>query len=926
MIHPNQPLALSAAKNASTVVVGSPLLAASPASSPAAACCSSQLQQRRAAGPGRRGAGRLAAPRCSTIEQAAGVSSAVTVDRTLTVTATVTVQPPIGVVYAARGIDDLTDLIGKTLLLELVSSELDPRTGKEKETVSAFAHRTMKQDTYEAEFAVPATFGPVGAVLVENEHHREMFVKEICLVTGADDSSAVTFDCNSWVHSKFDNPDRRIFFTVKSYLPAQTPKGIEALRKKELETLRGDGTGERKFFDRVYDYDVYNDLGDPDFKIEHLRPVLGGDEHPYPRRCRTGRPHTEIDPRTEKRRGPVYVPRDEQFSDVKGMTFSATTLRSGLHAMLPALEPLLANQELRFPHFPAIDGLYSVGIPLPAQLAAAGAATATAGGAAASSSTSTNIVGGVIPRLVRMIEDTTDHVLRFDVPEMFERDRFSWFRDEEFARQVLAGVNPICIQLLTEFPIVSKLDPEVYGPPESALTKELLESQIVESVTVEEAMAQRRLFILDYHDVFLPYVHRVRERPETTLYGSRTVFFLTGAGTLSPLAIELARPQSPTRPQWRRAFVHGPDATASWLWKLAKAHVLSHDTGYHQLVSHWLRTHCCVEPYIIAANRQLSRMHPVHRLLHPHFRYTMEINALARESLINADGIIEESFWPGRYAMELSSVAYAATWRFDAEALPEDLVRRGLAVRQEDGELELTIKDYPYANDGLLVWNSIKQWASDYIDFYYKSDEEVACDEEVRAWWEEVRTKGHADKKDEPWWPAVDTRDGLIGVLTTIMWVTSGHHAAVNFGQYHYGGYFPNRPTVMRKKMPVEENKEEEMKKFMEMPEHVLLDTMPSKMQAITIMATLDILSSHSPDEEYMGEHAEPAWLAEPRVKAAFERFAGRMKEIEGIVDERNNDPELRNRCGAGIVPYELLKPFSTPGVTGRGIPNSISI
>ncbi|EEC72668.1 hypothetical protein OsI_06220 [Oryza sativa Indica Group] len=893
MIHPNQPLALSAAKNASTVVVGSPLLAASPASSPAAACCSSQLQQRRAAGPGRRGAGRLAAPRCSTIEQAAGVSSA----------------PPIGVVYAARGIDDLTDLIGKTLLLELVSSELDPRTGKEKETVSAFVHRTMKQDTYEAEFAVPATFGPVGAVLVENEHHREMFVKEIRLVTGADDSSAVTFDCNSW-----------------SYLPAQTPKGIEALRKKELETLRGDGTGERKFFDRVYDYDVYNDLGDPDFKIKHLRPVLGGDEHPYPRRCRTGRPHTEIDPRTEKRRGPVYVPRDEQFSDVKGMTFSATTLRSGLHAMLPALEPLLANQELRFPHFPAIDGLYSVGIPLPAQLAAAGAATAAAGGAAASSSTSTNIVGGVIPRLVRMIEDTTDHVLRFDVPEMFERDRFSWFRDEEFARQVLAGVNPICIQLLTEFPIVSKLDPEVYGPPESALTKELLESQIVESVTVEEAMAQRRLFILDYHDVFLPYVHRVRERPETTLYGSRTVFFLTGAGTLSPLAIELARPQSPTRPQWRRAFVHGPDATASWLWKLAKAHVLSHDTGYHQLVSHWLRTHCCVEPYIIAANRQLSRMHPVHRLLHPHFRYTMEINALARESLINADGIIEESFWPGRYAMELSSVAYAATWRFDAEALPEDLVRRGLAVRQEDGELELTIKDYPYANDGLLVWNSIKQWASDYIDFYYKSDEEVACDEEVRAWWEEVRTKGHADKKDEPWWPAVDTRDGLIGVLTTIMWVTSGHHAAVNFGQYHYGGYFPNRPTVMRKNMPVEENKEEVMKKFMEMPEHVLLDTMPSKMQAITIMATLDILSSHSPDEEYMGEHAEPAWLAEPRVKAAFERFAGRMKEIEGIVDERNNDPELRNRCGAGIVPYELLKPFSTPGVTGRGIPNSISI
>jgi len=101
---------------------------------------------------------------------------------------------------------------------------------------------------------------------------------------------------------------------------------------------------------------------------------------------------------------------------------------------------------------------------------------------------------------------------------------------------------------------------------------------------------------------------------------------------------------------------------------------------------------------------------------------------------------------------------------------------------------------------------------------------------------------------------------------------------------------------------------------------------LPTQMQAITVMTTLDILSAHSPDEEYMGEHAEPAWLAEPMVKAAFEKFAGRMKEIEGIVDECNSNPELRNRCGAGIVPYELLKPFSKPGVTGRGIPNSISI
>ncbi|KAM0920893.1 hypothetical protein ACQ4PT_007146 [Festuca glaucescens] len=157
-----------------------------------------------------------------------------------------------------------------------------------------------------------------------------------------------------------------------------------------------------------------------------------------------------------------------------------------------------------------------------------------------------------------MIEDTTDHVLRFEVPHMVERDRFSWFRDEEFARQTLAGLNPICIRLLTEFPIVSKLDPEVYGPPESALTKELLEMMMNGRMTVEEALEKKRLFMLDYHDVFLPYVHKVRELPDRTLYGSRTIFFLGKEGTLMPLAIELTRPQSPTKPQWKRALRTGP--------------------------------------------------------------------------------------------------------------------------------------------------------------------------------------------------------------------------------------------------------------------------------------------------------------------------------------------------------------------------------
>ena len=276
-------------------------------------------------------------------------------------------------------------------------------------------------------------------MLVENEHHKEIFIREIKLVTGGDSSTAVTFDCNSWVHSKFDKPEKRIFFTLKvfscfsmhaclvtaattttyvpcmaltlvsrgvacvqSYLPSDTPKGLEDLRKKDLQELRGDGSGERKAFERVYDYDVYNDLGDPDKNPDHQRPILGGSKRfPYPRRCRTGRARTKRDPQTEKRDGHHYVPRDEQFSEVKQLTFGATTLRSGLHALLPAIRPLLIKKELRFPHFPTIDDLYNDGIPLPAQ-------------------TGLDAIRSVVPRVVKLVGDTTDHVLRFEVPEMIE--------------------------------------------------------------------------------------------------------------------------------------------------------------------------------------------------------------------------------------------------------------------------------------------------------------------------------------------------------------------------------------------------------------------------------------------------------------------------------------------------------------------------
>ena len=256
------------------------------------------------------------------------------------------------------------------------------------------------------------------------------------------------------------------------------------------------------------------------------------------------------------------------------------------------------------------------------------------------------------------------------------------------------------------------------------------------------------------------------------------------------------------------------------------------------------------------------------------------------------------------------------------------LIDRGIAVEDPTAPhgLKLLIEDYPFANDGLMLWDILKQWIAEYVSFYYKDASMVESDTELQEWWTEIQTKGHEDKKDEPWWPVLKTPEDLIGIITTIAWVASAHHSAVNFGQYAFAGYFPNRPSIARTNMPCEDPTEEGWKQFLDNPEFELLLCFPSQIQATKVMATLDLLSSHSPDEQYIGEHMEAAWGEELDIKEAFEMFCARLKELEKIIDDRNADKSLKNRGGAGVVPYELLKPFSEAGVTGKGVPYSISI
>lgn len=254
------------------------------------------------------------------------------------------------------------------------------------------------------------------------------------------------------------------------------------------------------------------------------------------------------------------------------------------------------------------------------------------------------------------------------------------------------------------------------------------------------------------------------------------------------------------------------------------------------------------------------------------------------------------------------------------------MIYRKVAVEDLDSPygIRLLIQDYPFAVDGLKIWTAIKTWVKDYCNFYYKTDEMIKDDTELQSWWKELREKGHGDKKDEPWWPKMQTRSDLFESCTIIIWVSSALHASTNYGQWPYAGYHPNRPTTSRRFMP--EPSSPEYDELTSNPEKIFLKTITPQLQTLLGLSIIEILSRHSSDEVYLGQRENAEWTKDSEPLEAFQRFGKNLAEIEDQILHMNEDKNLKNRVGPVNIPYTLLFPSSEVGITGKGIPNSIVI
>lgn len=248
----------------------------------------------------------------------------------------------------------------------------------------------------------------------------------------------------------------------------------------------------------------------------------------------------------------------------------------------------------------------------------------------------------------------------------------------------------------------------------------------------------------------------------------------------------------------------------------------------------------------------------------------------------------------------------------------------------EPSGVRLLLQDYPYAADGLDVWTAIKAWVTNYCEHFYRDDQDIISDIEIQEWWKEISQIGHGDKRyEEKCWLSLDSLANLIQVLTTLIWIASALHAAINFGQYDYAGYPPNRPTRCRKFIPAEGTME--YADFLRDPDKYYLQMIPDRFTTTLGIALIEVLSGHTADEVYLGQRASTAWTDDGEVLRMFEEFGENLRLVELKIDERNRNPRLKNRWGPARIPYTLLYPDTSntgteKGVTGKGIPNSVSI
>lgn len=446
--------------------------------------------------------------------------------------------------------------------------------------------------------------------------------------------------------------------------------------------------------------------------------------------------------------------------------------------------------------------------------------------------------------------------------------------DLEFARLRVAGPNSVLIEAITAVPPGCPLTARQYAC-------------VVANDSLEAALAEGRLFQCDYSALSLLQQGNWKGLSKYVTCPVALFAVPPGCGTLVPVAI-CCDPSDPASP----VVTPSLRADLQWAWQMAKFCVQVADGNYHELFVHLARTHLVIEAVAVATHRHLANQHPLWALLVRHFEGTMFINDAAATSLITPGGPIDHIFAGTIESSQQTAVAARLGFDFTAAMLPADLARRGVTANS-------ALADYPYRDDGLLVWAAIERWVGDYLSVYYADDAAVEGDTELANWATAIIGDGRLSGFVAP-----VTRLQLVQTVTMILFTASAQHAAVNFPQRTIMEFAPAVTGAMWQ--PASDS-------MAGLGKDDWLAMMPPKEMALEQLTVLNLLGSlyyrplgtyDSPDFPY------PQWFQDPRVigpEGPLAQFRQRLTEVEAIIVGRN-----RSRSKA----YDYLLPSLIPTST----------
>ena len=396
-----------------------------------------------------------------------------------------------------------------------------------------------------------------------------------------------------------------------------------------------------------------------------------------------------------------------------------------------------------------------------------------------------------------------------------------WKKDEEFARQWLQGYDPVQIRqwpnkgsdedisLRKKFPCFND---KILGWPEGKFEKQLAKGKLfyldfekLHGMECWDDLPPKKfnqngkrprfcaaalcLFSVEkYYDVVEPDAKKPDGSSADAKGDSIEAIDKNSErrGILMPIAIQLG--QDPKLPLFTRDGTATGTSELDWL--LAKMYVQNSGANLHQIISHAMKTHLITEPFVISAERNLSHVHPLWKLIKRHTRYTLAINTKARNGLIDAGGIFDEFISCGGGGhMKLCAREYSQ-WNLLHNNLRKNLKDRGCLDEE-------ALPYYPYRDDGLLVWDAMEAYVREVVNMHYQSDADVGEDSELAAFADDIAVNGHTRSQFQPEW--LKTREGAIEVFTILIWTVSCQHSSVNFGQYKYLGFPLNAPMSMYK-------------------------------------------------------------------------------------------------------------------------------